>query len=75
MGNANIEALHLEWQSAVSAHESMVRTGRMSGLSGQELDELGRAYVLRIDAAFVRLKQAEAEQSRLTAPILTEAFS
>jgi hypothetical protein len=42
----------------------MIRTGRISGLSARELDELGQAYVLRIDAAYARLKQAEAEQQQ-----------
>lgn len=62
MEKANIQTLHDEWQTAVRAHEAMIRQGRMSGLSAKELDELGRGYLLRIDVAFVKLKHAEAEQ-------------
>jgi hypothetical protein len=65
MENADIQTLHGEWQSAVRAHEAMIRNGKMSGLSSAELDELGRAYILRIDAAFRRLKEAEAQQADL----------
>lgn len=66
MANANIRTLYEQWQSAVEAHSEMMRTGKMSGLTARELDELGQAYVLRIDAAFARLKQAEAEPQPLT---------
>lgn len=63
MENANIQALYGEWQSAVAAHAGLFREGKMSGLTAAEIDELGRVYVLRIDAAYARLKQAEAMQA------------
>lgn len=63
MENANIQALYGEWQAAVAAHAGLFREGKMSGLTAAEIDELGRAYVLRIDAAYARLKQAEATQA------------
>jgi hypothetical protein len=66
MANANIQTLHNEWRDAVEAHAAMIRAGKLNGLTAHELDELGRGYVLRIDAAFLRLKQAEAEQQPLT---------
>jgi hypothetical protein len=66
MAQANIQTLHDEWQSAVEAHAAMIRAGKASGLTARELDDLGRAYLLRIDAAFMRLKQAEEEQQPLT---------
>lgn len=63
MENANIQAFYAEWQAAVAAHASLVRDAKMSGLTAAEIDELGRVYALRIDAAFARLKQAEASQA------------
>jgi hypothetical protein len=65
MENTSIQALYAEWQSAVVAHANLFREGRRSGLTQEEIDELGRSYVMRIDAAFARLKHAEAEQSRV----------
>lgn len=35
----------------------------MRGLTSQEIEEIGHAYVLRIDVAYARLKQAEAQQA------------
>ena len=63
MESANLQDLHNEWQSAVSAYESLFRDGRMRGLSNAEINELSHAYVLRIDTAFTRLKQAEEHQA------------
>jgi hypothetical protein len=63
MENTSIQALHAEWQSAVVAHASLIRDAKRSGLTPDEIDELGRTYVLRIDAAFARLKEAEAQIS------------
>jgi hypothetical protein len=60
MDSTNIKDLYDEWQSAVAAHAMLCRDGKMSGLTAEEIDELSRAYILRIDAAFARLKQAEA---------------
>ena len=62
MGNANIQTLHDEWRSAVRAHAALISAGRMSGLTALELDEVARPYVLRIDAAFLKLKRAEEQQ-------------
>jgi hypothetical protein len=75
MAHANIENLHHEWQSAVEAHAAMIRAGKISGLTARELDEVGQVYVLRIDAAFARLKQAEAECEPLTPSLWKEASS
>lgn len=69
MADANIQILHKQWQSAVKAHASMISSGRMRGLSGRELDEFGQAYALRIDLAFMRLKQAEEEPQPLPSPL------
>jgi hypothetical protein len=63
MENANIQALYAEWQAAVAAHATLFREGKMSGLTAAEIDGLARVYALRIDAAFARLKQAEASQA------------
>lgn len=62
MQRTNLDNLHLEWQTAVHAHESFVRHGRMSGLTPEEIAELGHAYVMRIDLAFRKLREAEAQR-------------
>lgn len=62
MESARIQDLHKEWQSAVRAHENLFREGRMRGLTNSEIDELAPPYVLRIDAAYAQLKQAEAQE-------------
>jgi hypothetical protein len=64
MENTSIQHLYAEWQSAVFAHASLCRQAKLSGLTPDEIDELGRAYILRIDAAYARLKQAEAQQAQ-----------
>lgn len=60
MESANVQDLYNEWQSAVRAHASLFRDGRMRGLANPEIHELAQAYALRIDTAYARLKQAEA---------------
>lgn len=67
MGRTNLEILHQEWQSAVRAHAGFIRDAKMSGLTPEEIAELGHAYVMRIDRAFAALRQAEAQR----APVLT----
>jgi hypothetical protein len=47
------------WQSAVREYEQMVRAARGRGLSARELQKISRPYLLRVDAAYVRLKLAE----------------
>lgn len=66
MENAQAEALYAEWQRAVIAHAGMVRDGRMRGLTIEEIGEIGCAYLLRIDMAYARYKQAEAMQEAVT---------
>jgi hypothetical protein len=70
MESANVQDLHDEWQSAVQAHAILCREGRMHGLTSDEIEAIGYAYVLRIDAAYARLKQAE-EQLTPPAPRTT----
>jgi hypothetical protein len=62
MESANIQDLYDEWQRAVRAHVNLVRDGKMRGLTSSEIDNIGHAYLLRIDAAYARLKQAESQQ-------------
>jgi hypothetical protein len=69
MANANTQTLHDEWQSAVRAHAALISAGRISGLTARELDDLERPYVVRIDAAFLRLKRAEEEQLPVIPPL------
>ncbi|HEX3683468.1 MAG TPA: hypothetical protein VHU83_13105 [Bryobacteraceae bacterium] len=63
MEGANIQNLYDEWQRAVRAHVNLVRDGKMRGLASSEIDNIGHAYVLRIDAAYARLKHAEEQQT------------
>lgn len=67
MGSANIQDLYNEWQKAVHAHTALLRDARLRGLTPEEVDELAAIYVLRIDAAFARLKSAETQQSAASA--------
>jgi hypothetical protein len=67
MGSANIQDLYNEWQKAVQALTALMRDARLRGLTPEEIDELAAVYVLRIDAAFARLKRAEAEQAAASA--------
>jgi hypothetical protein len=63
MESPNIQDLYDAWQSAVRAHMNLIRDGRIRGLTSSEIDDIGHPYLLRIDAAFARLKQAEAQQA------------
>jgi len=63
MESANIQTLYDEWQSAVRAHVNLFREARMRGLTTAEIEEIAPAYVLRIDAAYARLKEAEAREA------------
>jgi len=67
MESANIQELYDDWQSAVQAHVILFREGRMRGLTSEEIEEIGHVYLLRIDAVYARLKQAEAQQAEAVA--------
>jgi len=54
--------LQEDWQLAVREHEQVTRDARRVGLSPQEFQKIGRAYLQRIDAAYTRLKMAEGKQ-------------
>ena len=62
MENVRVDVLYREWQRHVREHAYMMRDGRMSGLTPEELNALSGAYVLRIDAAYARF--IEADQQR-----------
>jgi len=53
--------LQEDWQRAVREHEQVARDARRRGISPQEFQKIGRAYLQRIDAAYARLKMAEAK--------------
>ncbi|HEY3938676.1 MAG TPA: hypothetical protein VGL97_14670 [Bryobacteraceae bacterium] len=61
--STNVSDCHKNWQSAVREYEQMIRAARGRGLSAQELQKVSRPYLLRVDAAYVRLKQAEGKRS------------
>ena len=59
MTDISVQMLQEDWQRAVREHEQVVRDARRRGLSPQEFQKIGRAYLQRIDAAYARLKMAE----------------
>ena len=62
MTDVNVHMLQEDWQRAVREHEQVARDARRRGISSQEFQKIGRAYLQRIDAAYARLKMAEAKQ-------------
>jgi hypothetical protein len=66
----SVSACHNNWQSAVREYEQMMREARMRGLNARELQKISRPYLLRVDAAYVRLKLAEGNRSFLTVAAL-----
>jgi hypothetical protein len=64
MTDTNVQMLHDDWQRAVREHEQVARDARRRGLSTQEFQQIGKAYLLRVDAAYSRLKMAEATVGR-----------
>lgn len=63
MGDAKVNVLYDEWQRFVREHANMLRDGRMSGLTTDEVNALSNAYVSRIDSAYARLILAEQRKS------------
>ena len=59
MTDISVQMLQEDWQRAVREHEQVARDARRRGLSPQEFQKIGRAYLQRIDAAYARLKMAE----------------
>jgi hypothetical protein len=64
MTDSDVQTLQENWQQAVRDHEQVAREARRRGLSAQEFQKIGRAYLLRVDAAYSRLKMAEAVTGR-----------
>jgi hypothetical protein len=64
MTGSNVKTLQENWHQAVRDHEQVAREARRRGLSQQEFQEIGKAYLLRVDAAYSRLKTAEAATGR-----------
>jgi hypothetical protein len=59
MQSLNRDSLFHEWQEKVKEYSVFRREGRLSGLTREELDELSRPYLTRIDEAYSLLKRAE----------------
>lgn len=64
MAPTKLEILYQEWQWLVSECSSAMRAARANGASPEELCSLERRHGLRIDAAYVRLTQAEAANAQ-----------
>ncbi len=67
MDETRVDVLYKEWQRFVKEHACMIRDGRMSGLSSDELNALSEAYVSRIDSAYARLLRAEQPSGKWSA--------
>jgi hypothetical protein len=63
MADINVQMLQEDWQRAVREHEQVARDARRCGLSTQEFQKIGTAYLVRVDAAYARLKMAEAQHT------------
>jgi hypothetical protein len=59
MADMNVQILQQDWQRAVREHEQVTRDARRRGISPREFQKIGKAYLLRIDIAYSRLKMAE----------------
>jgi hypothetical protein len=64
MADTNVQMLQEDWQRTVREHEQVARDARRRGLSTQEFQKIAKAYLLRVDAAYSRLKMAEAITGR-----------
>jgi 2-iminoacetate synthase ThiH len=64
MTDSDVQMLQENWHQAVRDHEQVAREARRHGLSAQEFHKIGRAYIMRVDAAYSRLKMAEATTGR-----------
>ena len=60
----SVDLLYQEWQWLVQECARAMRDARLSGLSKRELRIEEQRYGVRIDAAYARLKQAEARSPR-----------
>lgn len=58
----SVELLYQEWQRLVRECAGVMHAGRLKGLSATELKYEELHHALKIDAAYGRLKQAEAQQ-------------
>ena len=63
MADMNLQVLQEDWLRTVREHDDVARDARRRGLSPQEFQKIGRAYLLRVDAAYARLKMAEAKHN------------
>ena len=61
MADVNVKMLQEDWQRAVREHEQVARDARRRGINPQEFQRIGKAYLMRVDAAYSRLKMAEAQ--------------
>ncbi|MFL6352959.1 MAG: hypothetical protein ACJ74Z_14065 [Bryobacteraceae bacterium] len=64
MAPTYLELLYQEWQWLVSECASAMHAARGNGASPEELRDEERRHGLRIDAAYARLKQAEARNNQ-----------
>lgn len=67
MGHEGVDLLYKEWQGLVRECASAMHAGRINGVSDDDLHAEMRCYALRIDAAYARLKRAEARNTARSA--------
>lgn len=63
MEHTSIEVLHQEWQCLAAEYKAVMCKARLQGLTGEQLDALDRKYTHLVDAAYSRLKYAEAREA------------
>ncbi|HMF75530.1 MAG TPA: hypothetical protein VK604_07690 [Bryobacteraceae bacterium] len=71
--NSKVRANYDLWQGAVRKHEEMIRNARGNGLTPSQVHNMSTVYLVAVDVAFARLKQAEAEPERGPAELLKAA--
>lgn len=64
MADINVQMLQEDWQRAVREHEQIARDARRRGISPRDFQQIAKAYLMRIDVAYSRLKMAEATIGR-----------
>ena len=71
--NNKVRTTYEEWQRAVRLYDEQLRDARRRGLSAIQIRDLTQGYLLAVDVAFARYKQAEAEEPGEKATDLLEA--
>ena len=61
MENKTVRALYDEWQKAVRKHAELLRDTRGRGMAPWQIQKLSKGLLVEVDAAYARLRAAEAQ--------------